>query len=268
MREESPLELRVTPLADGPAFMADLLRRLIPELRACRSTLIFSNTRRLAERLAWALRQRLPEWDDQIAVHHSSVAANRRREVEGRFKQGQLRAVVCSTSLELGIDVGSVDLVVLVHPPGGVVRLLQRIGRAGHGPGRVRRGLVFTSSAAELLEAVVTGALGRTAQCEPLRVPAHPLDVLCQQLAGMAAAATWTADEAFALVRQSYPYHDLSREDFDAALGYLHGVHRDGRPWLPPAFARRRRRLLDLRRAHRTVIASQLRDNPRGRSAP
>ena len=234
VREESPLELRVTPLADGPAFMPDLLRRLIPELRACRSTLIFSNTRRLAERLAWALRQRLPEWDDQIAVHHSSVAANRRREVEGRFKQGQLRAVVCSTSLELGIDVGSVDLVALVHPPGGVVRLLQRVGRAGHGPGRVRRGLVFTSSAAELLEAVVTSASGRTAQCEPLRVPAHPLDVLCQQLAGMAAAATWTADEAFALVRQSYPYHDLPRGDFDSALAYLHGVHRDGRPWLPP----------------------------------
>ncbi len=234
VREESPLELRVMPLADGPAFMPDLLRRLMPELRACRSTLIFSNTRRLAERLAWALRQRLPEWDDQIAVHHSSVAASRRREVEGRFKQGQLRAVVCSTSLELGIDFGSVDLVVLVHPPGGVVRLLQRVGRAGHGPGRVRRGLVFTSSAAELLEAVVTSASGRSIQCEPLCVPAHPLDVLCQQLAGMAAAQTWTADEAFALVRQSYPYHDLSREDFDDALAYLHGVHRDGRPWLPP----------------------------------
>src|SRR5439155_8348624 len=101
--------------------------------------------RRLAERLAWALRHGLPEWDDQIAVHHSSVAAVRRRDVETRFKAGRLRVVVSSTSLELGIDVGTVDLVALVHPPGGVVRLLQRVGRAGHGPGRVRRGLVLTS---------------------------------------------------------------------------------------------------------------------------
>ncbi len=101
--------------------------------------------------------------------------------------------VVSSTSLELGIDVGSVDLAALVHPPGDVVRLLQRVGRAGHGPGRVPRGLVFTSSAAELLEAVVTAASGRAAQCEPLHVPSHPLDVLCQQIAGMASAGTWSA---------------------------------------------------------------------------
>jgi ATP-dependent Lhr-like helicase len=234
VREESPLELRVVPLADGPAFVADLVERLAPELRAWRSTLIFTNTRRLTERLAWALRRRLPEWDDQIAVHHSSVAAERRREVEALLKQGRLRAVVSSTSLELGIDVGSVDLVGLVHPPGGVVRLLQRVGRAGHGPGRVRRGLVFTSSAAELLEAVVTAASGRAGQCEPLCVPAHPLDVLCQQIAGMAAAGTWVADQMFALVRRAYPYRELPRKDFDDCLAYLIGLDGDGRPWLPP----------------------------------
>ncbi len=233
VREESPLDLRVAPLADGPAFVADLVRRLVPEVRSRRSVLIFTNTRRLAERLGWALRRRMPEWDDQIAVHHSSVAAERRREVEARFKQGRLRVVVSSTRLELGIDVGSVDLVALVHPPGGVVRLLQRVGRAGHGPGRVRRGLVFTSTAAELLEAVVTSASGRTAQCEPLHIPAHPLDVLCQQLVGMASAGSWSADEAFALVRCSYPYRDLSRRDFDDCLAYLRALDRDGRPWLP-----------------------------------
>ena len=234
VREETPLDLRVVPLADGPAFVADLVRRLAPEVRACRSTLVFTNTRRLAERLAWALRRRLPDWDDQIAVHHSSVAAARRREVESWFKQGRLRVVVSSTSLELGIDVGSVDLAALVHPPGGVVRLLQRVGRAGHGPGRVRRGLVLTSSAAELLEAVVTTASGRAAQCEPLHVPAHPLDVLCQQLAGMASAGAWSADEAFALVRRSHPYRDLSQKDFDDCLAYLRGLDPDGRSWLPP----------------------------------
>jgi ATP-dependent Lhr-like helicase len=234
VREQSPLELRVVPLADGPAFVADLVRRLTPDLLACRSTLIFTNTRRVAERLAWALRHRLPGWDDRIAVHHSSVAAARRREVEARFKEGRLRVVVCSTSLELGVDVGSVDLVALVHPPGGVVRLLQRVGRAGHGPGRARRGVVFTSTAAELLEAAVTGASGRAAQCEPLRAPAHPLDVLCQHMVGMAAAGKWSADEMYALARRSYPYRDLSREDFDDCLAYLLGLDRDGRTWLPP----------------------------------
>ncbi len=234
VREESPLDLRVVPLADGPAFVADLIGRLIPELRACRATLIFTNTRRLAERLAWALRRRLPEWDDRIAVHHSSLAAPRRREVEGLFKHGRLRVVVSSTSLELGIDVGPVDLVALVHPPGGVVRLLQRVGRAGHGPGRVRRGLVFTASPAELLEAVVTGASGRAVECEPLKTPSHPLDVLCQQIAGMTAAGMWTADELYALARRSHPYRELKRSDFDECLAYLRGLDRDGRPWLPP----------------------------------
>ena len=234
MGEDSHLDLRVVPLADGPAFVSDLIHRLIPELRTCRATLIFANTRRLAERLAWALRRRLPDWDDQIAVHHSSVAAARRREVEGLFKHGRLRVVVSSTSLELGIDIGTVDLVALVHPPGGVVRLLQRVGRAGHGPGRVRRGLVFTDSPADLLEAVVTCASGRAAQCEPLQVPSHPLDVLCQQIAGMTAAATWSADDLYDAARRSHPYRDLTRKDFDDCLAYLRGLGRDGRPWLPP----------------------------------
>src|SRR5204862_1314748 len=115
----------------GTTFLAQLLGVVGPQLEVNRSTLLFTNTRALAERLAWGLRRRYPEWDDQIAVHHSALAADRRRRVERRLKRGRLRAVVCSTSLELGIDIGSVDLVVLVHPPGDVVRLLQRVGRAG-----------------------------------------------------------------------------------------------------------------------------------------
>src|SRR5205823_4586641 len=163
-------------------------------------------------------------WDARIAVHHSALAAGRRREVERRFKAGELGAVVSSTSLELGIDIGTVDLVVLVHPPGDVVRLLQRVGRAGHGPNRVRRGLVLTATAAELLEAAVTTASGQAAQCEPLAVPAYPLDVLCQQILGMAAAGAWSAEEMFALVRRAGPYRHLSRDDFDDCLAYLRGL--------------------------------------------
>lgn len=242
----APLHLTVEPLAEprqeaveGAAprprggFVARLVERLVPELEANRTTLIFTNVRSLAERLAWRLRERLPELSEQIAVHHSSLAAVRRRLVERALKQGRLRAVVSSTSLELGIDIGSVEGVVLVHPPGGVVRLLQRVGRAGHGPGRARRGLVLTATAAELLEAAVTGASSQSRQYEALRVPAHPLDVLCQHLLGMAAQRPWTAAEALEVVRRAYPYRDLPERDFRDCLDYLSGLDGEGRSWLP-----------------------------------
>jgi ATP-dependent Lhr-like helicase len=233
--DAAPLELTVEPLEDGRAgFLARLLDRLEPELHANRTTLIFTNARSLAERLTWALRRRFPQWTETIAVHHSSLSAARRRVVERRLKQGRLRAVVSSTSLELGIDIGAVDRVVLVHPPGGVIRLLQRVGRAGHSPGSTRRGLVLTASPAELLEAAVTSASGSCGQYEQLRIPAGPLDVLCQQLLGMAAQQPWTAAEAFDLVRRAGPYQDLSRHDFDDCLDYLSGRNREGRDWLPP----------------------------------
>ncbi len=232
VESDSPLSLRVEPLEGG--FWRPLLDRLGPELERNRSTLVFTNARGLSERLAWALRQRYPAWEGQIAVHHSALAAARRRVVERQLKQGRLRCVVSSTSLELGIDVGTVDGVVLVHPPGDVVRLLQRVGRAGHEPGRTRRGLVLTASPAELLDAAVTAASGQSAQYEPLRVPDAPLDVLCQQLLGMAAQRDWPLDDAFALVRGAYPYRDLPRHDFDDCLAYLAGRGRDGDDWLPP----------------------------------
>ncbi|HXG11896.1 MAG TPA: DEAD/DEAH box helicase [Gemmataceae bacterium] len=231
--ESAPLDLAIEPLPESGNFLTHLMDRLERELTVHRSTLIFTNTRSLAERLAWAMRRRWPAWDKEIAVHHSALARARRRRVERGMKQGRLRAVVSSTSLELGMDLGSVDAVVLVHPPGGVVRLLQRVGRGGHSPGRPRRGLVLTATPAELLEAAVTGASGRSAQWEPLRVPSHPLDVLCQQLLGMAAQRPWAPEEAFALVRRAYPYRDLARRDFDDCLDYLSGRDRNGRSWLP-----------------------------------
>jgi ATP-dependent Lhr-like helicase len=230
----APPELTIAPLADQSRFLAALVGRLLPEVRDRRATLVFANTRRLAEQLAWALRLHLPEWETRIAVHHSALAAARRREVEEQFKQGQLRVVVSTTSLELGIDVGSIELAVLVHPPGDVVRLLQCVGRSGHGPGGVRRGLVLTASEAELLEAAVTAASGRAGQCEPLRVAGQPLDVLCQQVLGMAAVREWSADEMYELVRRATPYRDLPRRDFDDCLAYLLGLDHDRRPWLPP----------------------------------
>jgi ATP-dependent Lhr-like helicase len=226
--DASPLRIDVELLRPDGKFFSRLLERLIPELMRNRSTLIFTNTRRLAERLAFALRRRCPDWDASIAVHHSALAAERRRYVERLFKRGRLRAVVSSTSLELGIDIGPVDSVVLVHPPGGVVRLLQRVGRAGHAPGRLRRGLVLTAGPSALFEAAVTAASSHASQCEPLRVPAHPLDVLSQQLLGMAAAQAWQADETYQLVKRAYPYRNLGRAEFYACVRYLSGG--DGLP--------------------------------------
>jgi ATP-dependent Lhr-like helicase len=239
VREAGPLDLRIEPLAEagpgdqGRGFVERLLGRLERELARNRTTLVFTNVRSLAERLAWALRRQHPDWADEVAVHHSALAAGRRRLVERRLKTGGLRVVLCSTSLELGIDVGSVDGVVLVHPPGSVVRLLQRLGRSGHEPARLRRGLILTAAPAELLEATVTAASGRSAHYDPLRAPSPPLDVLCQHLLGMAAQRWWEPDEAFALVCRAFPYRWLSRSDFDACLDYLSGRHADGRPWLP-----------------------------------
>jgi ATP-dependent helicase Lhr and Lhr-like helicase len=220
-RETTPLQLTIVPLQESGHFLTNLVDCLLPEVRDNRATLVFTNNRRLAEQLSWALRRNLPEMQERIAVHHSSLAAERRRQVEEEFKRGCLCAVVSSTSLELGIDIGAIDLVVLVHPPGDVIRLLQRIGRSGHGPGRVPRGLVITTTEAELLEAAVTTASGQAGQCEPLRMPEHPLDVLCQHILGMAAAQTCSADSMFDLVRRAAPYRNLSRRDFDDCLAYL-----------------------------------------------
>jgi ATP-dependent Lhr-like helicase len=230
---ETPLELALAPLPHAGRYLAALVDRLLPELQGRRTTLVFTNTRRLAEQLAWALRRNLPGWEPAIAVHHSSLAAGRRRQVEEDMKAGRLRVVVSSTSLELGIDVGPIDLAVLVHPPGDVVRLLQRVGRSGHSPQRVKCGLVLTDSAAQLLEAAVTAASASASQCEPLHLPAAPLDVLCQQLVGMVAAGMSDPEEMFALARQAAPFERLDRRDFDGCLTYLCGRDQHGDPWLP-----------------------------------
>ncbi|HEV3256586.1 MAG TPA: DEAD/DEAH box helicase [Gemmataceae bacterium] len=236
--QTTSLALTVEHLQDRGGFVAQLVDRLERELSGNGTTLVFTNTRGLAERLAWALRRRLPALAEQIAVHHSALAAGRRRLVERRLKQGRLTAVVSSTSLELGIDIGAVDGVVLVHPPGGAVRLLQRAGRSGHAPGRPRRALLLTANPAELLEAAVTGASSRSAQYEPLQLPAYPLDVLCQQLVGMAAQRWWSASAAFDLIRRAYPYRDLPAAEFENCLAYLCGRDRNDNPWLPARLRR------------------------------
>ena len=162
----------VEPLFENFEYSAGwlnvLIDRLENELAANATTMIFTNTRNLAERLTWALRRRYPDRKDEIAVHHSAISAARRRMVERRLKHGRLWTVVTSTSLELGIDVGTVDQVVFVHPPGGVVRLLQRVGRSGHRPTETRRGLLLTASAVND-GSRRTASSGRDGQIDALR---------------------------------------------------------------------------------------------------
>ncbi len=262
-------ELLIEPLFenldDTPSWMAAVLERLDGELADDCTTLIFANTRNLAERLTWALRRRYPERADEIGVHHSAISMARRRNLERRLKHGRLWVVVSSTSLELGIDIGSVDRVVFVHPPGGVAKLLQRVGRSGHRPEEPRRGLLLTASPAELLECAVTASSGRDGQIETARMIDAPLDVLCQQLIGMAMTGTWAAADAFALVRRAAPYRDLPWAEFQDCLDYLSGRRRDGTVWLPSRLRQGRRCIHYCRRTDGPALAPQPRHDSDGR---
>src|SRR5262249_41441481 len=149
-----------------------------------RTTIVFANTRALTEKLTHDLRRTLNA--EAVAAHHSALDAARRREVEAALKAGTLRTVVTSTSLELGVDIGTADLAIQVGLRGGVARCLQWIGRSGHRVGAASRGLLLAATPAELAGGVVTAAEARAGRIEPLRPIAAPLDVVCQQLIGMA----------------------------------------------------------------------------------
>lgn len=200
-----------------------LTKKLRAQIAANRTTVIFANTRALTERITHDLRRTLDSGPDSVAAHHSALDASRRREVESALKSGELRAVVTSTSLEMGVDIGTADLTAMVGLPGSASRCLQRIGRAGHRVGTTSRGLILAATAAELAGAIVTAEAARAGRVEPLRPIASPLDVLCQQIIGMACAGEWSADEAFALLRKSAPFAELTRADFDACLDFLAG---------------------------------------------
>jgi ATP-dependent helicase Lhr and Lhr-like helicase len=184
-----------------------------------RTTLVFTNTRGATERLAHRLRERFPESD--VAAHHSSLAREERVLVEERLREGSLRVVVTSTSLELGIDIGTVDEVVLVGSPRDVTRALQRIGRSGHRIDRHPRGRFIGTGVDDVIECLVVSDRCRAGELDPIRVPVAPLDVLAQQLVGMSVMGRWGDDDAFALVRRAAPYAELTRTDFDAVLDYL-----------------------------------------------
>ena len=217
----SPLRRDPYPPAGWTAqrIMEDIARIV----RQKRSVIIFCNTRSGAESLSHRLKQTLPELADAIETHHSSLDRDARLEVEDKLKAGQLRAVVCSTSLELGIDIGAVDCVVMISTPKGISRAIQRIGRSGHSIHQESHGVLCATNVNDLMECIVCADMTRRSQLDDVRLLQQPYDVLAQHLVGMAMEHRFTRETAFLLVRRAWAYREITRGEFDRVLGYVMG---------------------------------------------
>ncbi len=191
------------------------------------ATLVFANSRRLAERLTWAINHDQPE--PLAYAHHGSLSREIRLEVESRLKAGELKAIVATSSLEMGIDIGALDEVVMVQAPPSVAATLQRIGRAGHGVGEESRGSLYPTFAQDFIDAAALAEAVAERDIEPVRCLANPLDVLCQIIVSMTASETWAVDELFELLRRSGPYRDLPRQHYDLVLEMLAGRYAGAR---------------------------------------
>ena len=195
--------------------------KLLALIRQHRSTIVFANSRRLSERLCARLNELA---ESEIArAHHGSVSREQRVQIEEDLKAGRLPAVVATSSLELGIDMGAVDLVVQVEAPDSVASGLQRIGRAGHHVGAVSRGILFPKFRGDLLECAVVVERMRAGQIEELRYPRNPLDVLAQQIVAMVAMDDWKLEELESVVTRAAPFHDLPRSGLESVLDMLSG---------------------------------------------
>ncbi len=226
---EKKMDIKVvSPLHDFFAATAEEISEKLYDLLAeyvknSRTTLIFTNTRSATERVVYHLKKRLK--DVPIKAHHSSLSKEVRLEVERELKEGKLKCVVSSTSLELGIDIGYIDLVILLGSPKSINRALQRIGRSGHRLHEVSVGRIVVVDQDDLVECTVLAEEARRRRLDRIRIPKKCLDVLCQHVVGMAIEKKWTVDEALALIRNAYPYKDLSREEFISVLRYLSGSY-------------------------------------------
>jgi ATP-dependent Lhr-like helicase len=184
-----------------------------------RSTLVFVNTRRMAERLAFALGERLGE--EAVAAHHGSLSRKLRLEAERRLKEGEIRMLVATASLELGIDIGFIDLVCQVNSPRAIGVAMQRIGRAGHWRGATPKGRFFVTTRDDLMENAAVVRAMRSGVLDRLEIPAKPFDVLMQQIVAACAAEPWEEKQLFDVLRRAQPYRELTWEEFDEALGLL-----------------------------------------------
>lgn len=215
------LEIPPTPLA---AVMSNdqweqVYARVAELVRAHRTTLVFVNTRRMAERAARHLGELLGK--QAVAAHHGSLAKEARLEAEQRLKRGDLKVLVATASLELGLDIGDVDLVCQLGSPRSIATFLQRAGRSGHAVGGIPKARLFPQSRDELLECAALLDCVARGELDALRVQPAPLDVLAQQIVAEVACMEWGEDELFALLRRAWPYAQLKREDYDAVVRML-----------------------------------------------
>lgn len=219
------LEMPQSPLSPVMAneVWEEIYNRLQKLIESHKTTLIFVNTRRLAERLARHLAERLAGefGDDAVTAHHGSLSREHRLQAEQSLKSGQLRALVATASLELGIDIGHIDLVCQLGSPGSISAFIQRIGRAGHGVGEIPKGRLFPLSRDDLLECIAVLHSVEQGVLDRIRIPIAPLDVLSQQLVAELSARDWESDALFALVKTAWPYHQLERASFDQVLDML-----------------------------------------------
>ena len=216
---QSPLEAVLSQEAAKDIY--DRMAALIAEHR---TTLIFVNTRRMAERLARALSERIGE--EFVTSHHGSLAREQRLSAECRLKEGKLKALVATASLELGIDIGDVELVCQLGTTGAIATFLQRVGRSGHSAGGVPKGRLFPTSRDDLVECLALIDAIRRGELDLLEMPVKPLDVLAQQIVAMVACEDWAEDELYRVICRAWPYRTLTREEFDAVVKMLaEGYH-------------------------------------------
>ncbi len=219
--DPGPIEASLDPATNTRSIWPAIYPELLRLVREHSSTIVFVNNRRAAERLAKRLNELA---DEEIArAHHGSLAHEERLVVEELLKSGRLPCLVATSSLELGIDMGAVDLVIQVESPKSVTRGLQRIGRAGHRLGEVSKGRIFPKFRADLLECAVVAERMRRGEIEETVLPRNPLDVLAQHLVSMVATGEWAVDEVERLVTAAEPFRDLSREQLENVLDMLDG---------------------------------------------
>ncbi|MGB9429215.1 MAG: DEAD/DEAH box helicase, partial [Gammaproteobacteria bacterium] len=215
------LELPRSPLAPVMAneVWSEIYDRLAELIQSHRTTLIFTNNRRHAERAARHLAERIGE--QHVTSHHGSLARAHRLDAEQRLKRGELKALVATASLELGLDIGEVDLVCQLGSPHGIGTFLQRVGRSGHALGALPEGRLFPLSRDDLVECAALLDAVRRGKLDALRVPVAPLDVLAQQIVGEVACREWSEAELYETFRRAWPYHDLNREAYDDVVRML-----------------------------------------------
>jgi ATP-dependent helicase Lhr and Lhr-like helicase len=222
-RRKLDLAVEVPPSELGPIasneMWGEIYDRIAELALQHRSTLVFVNTRRLAERVALHLGERIGE--ELVAAHHGSLARKLRLAAERRLKNGEIRLLVATASLELGIDIGNVDLVCQINSPRAIAVALQRVGRAGHWRGAIPKGRLFATTRDDLVECAAAVRAIKQGDLDRIQIPAAPLDILAQQIVAMCSCEDWDEDALFECVRGAYPYGQLRREEYDRILDML-----------------------------------------------